>query len=72
MKTVERKAVTTDQLRAMLADLGVEVGKKAVIEWLVRGRVKGVKIGGRWYIPMTEVERLMRPFREPQGDGGAV
>ncbi|MDK6028681.1 helix-turn-helix domain-containing protein [Ignisphaera sp. 4213-co] len=38
----------------------VGVSRSAVIKWIRMGKVRAVNIHGRWYIPESEYERLIR------------
>ena len=29
--------------------------------WLRRGRLKGFKMGGKWFIPQSEIDKLLHP-----------
>jgi excisionase family DNA binding protein len=36
------------------------VSRSAVIKWIRTGRIRAVNIHGRWYIPESEYERLVK------------
>jgi len=40
----------------------IGVSRSAVIKWIREGKVRAVNIHGRWYIPESELERLIKGF----------
>ena len=40
----------------------VGVSRSGVIKWIREGKVRAVNIHGRWYIPESELERLVKGF----------
>jgi len=38
----------------------VGVSRSGVIKWIREGKVRAVNIHGRWYIPESELERLIK------------
>ncbi|MGC9071942.1 MAG: IS607 family transposase [Acidilobus sp.] len=38
----------------------VGVSRSAAVKWIKEGKVRGINIHGRWYIPESELERLAR------------
>jgi len=38
----------------------VGISRSAVIKWIKQGKIRAVNIHGRWYIPESEFERLVR------------
>jgi len=36
------------------------VSRSAVIKWVKQGRIRAINIHGRWYIPESEYERLIK------------
>jgi len=36
------------------------VSRSAVIKWIKQGKIRAINIHGRWYIPESEYERLVR------------
>ncbi|OYT47646.1 MAG: IS607 family transposase [Desulfurococcales archaeon ex4484_42] len=40
----------------------VGVSRSGVVKWIKEGRVRAVNIHGRWYIPESELERLIKGF----------
>jgi len=38
----------------------VGVSRSGVIKWIKTGKIRAVKIHGRWYIPESELERLVK------------
>ena len=40
----------------------VGISRSGVIKWIKEGRIRAVNIHGRWYIPESELERLIKGF----------
>ena len=40
----------------------VGVSRSGVIKWIREGKVRAVNIHGRWYVPGSELERLVQRF----------
>jgi len=40
----------------------VGVGRSAVIKWIKEGKIRAINIHGRWYVPESELERLVKGF----------
>ncbi|GBF08618.1 IS element orfA, putative resolvase [Aeropyrum pernix] len=40
----------------------IGVSRSAVIKWIREGKVRAINIHGRWYVPESELERLIRGF----------
>ncbi len=40
----------------------IGISRSAVIKWIREGKVNAVNIHGRWYIPESELERLIKGF----------
>jgi len=38
----------------------VGVSRSAVIKWIKQGRIRAININGRWYIPESEFEKLIK------------
>jgi len=49
---VKRKYLKTKEIAEML---GIET--MTVVDWIKTGKLKGVKFGKFWYIPVSEVEK---------------
>ena len=40
----------------------VGISRSGVIKWIKEGRIRAINIHGRWYIPESELERLVKGF----------
>ena len=44
----------------------LNLGERTVIDWLKNGKLKGYKLGRRWRIPETELNRLLQSAKTPE------
>lgn len=51
---VEKKFYNTREVAGFLG-----VSKEAVVLWLKSGKLKGIKIGDRWFIPKNVFDKLL-------------
>lgn len=40
----------------------IGVSRSAVIKWIKEGKIRAINIHGRWYVPESELERLVKGF----------
>lgn len=54
----------TDTLPARVtpAVAGEQLGitRRSVLNWIADGRITGLRVGGRWYIPVTALHEIKR------------
>ena len=54
--------MTSDEKLYKLSDFAklMGVSRSAVIKWIKQGKIRAVEIHGRWYIPESELEKLIK------------
>ena len=40
----------------------IGISRSGAIKWIREGRIRAVNIHGRWYVPESEIERLVKGF----------
>jgi len=53
----------------MDAAVRLRVPYRTLLDWITVGRVKGERVGGRWFADQRDVERLRRELQETAGAG---
>jgi excisionase family DNA binding protein len=63
MPPTERLAVSVREAAALLSISDAHAYRMAE-----HGDLGAVRLGGRWIVPLTRLERLLDPLRMPEGD----
>ncbi len=61
--------MTAKRIPAMDAAVRLRVPYRTLLDWITVGRVKGERVGGRWFADQRDVERLRRELQETAGAG---
>ncbi len=51
---ISRKLYNTSETANIIG-----VTKEAIVYWLKKGKLKGTKIGGRWFVYKDEIDRIV-------------